>query len=732
MRSQISRLLLCTALALAAFIHFTPESTAREALGMVRGRVIGSTGEPISGIRVATRLDRDSMSEAITADDGTFAIRAYLGRRSLKWKAGLNLFGITTKTKTKIDIRTGEIELEIGHKGTEDAAASITVPIFFADLDNYTVYLCDVELTDEGDAAWVYPHFFDLMPIKLSEMIVREGNELVIELPVNVPPYPELAGSLRVVVNGGVFKKGFIKAFDDGGSPDEIAGDGVYTASFTIPKKGPFGFFIVTGSVMLPELSAVFEPGNAWPLMITTISTQEAEGHISRLTQVYSLGGTEVGLSAEWYYYSNDDDDWRLQSAREFAAAYAKHHWYSLFARSRLDKTAQPLFVCRGMKEFRAAMALGRMIERYDTGDLDGAGRKLEEARRVAPEYESISLWDARLKHARGDIAGAIDVLEDENAHASGKSTFIVLAELYREAGRASDAVDAYVDAFNASRDPYILRTLANYLYELEEYTAAQYAYDNLKRYAASLPYRFNFLLSGSFDFNKRFSRSSLTAEQLLFTGFAPPADVWMEDLFEEAYILGSLCGWKAALKENPEHELSSSEAKKYSVMLRLAGELDYAGVVASTIPGAEGALEMGLIELELAVRALKAAEIEKPSYTQEYLGHIERAKKHFGRSIMLDKEFFDGYFLRALTAYLDGNPEGALPDVERALELDPYHREARFLIARACEETGRMEQAIQHWQWFVDDCPEGALKIVAAEHLLNIKSVFDDGNLDE
>ena len=487
---------------------FAIQAAADESLGTVRGRLLDGEGAPVAGKKVAVALEKGSASGAVTAEDGTFALKAVIGRKSVKFKIGLNLFGLTSKTQQKQDIRVREVELEIG-EGRD--AASVSVPVFFASLPMYAVYLYDVIVPADGPPQLIDAGFFELDGVNLSSNIVKERDVITVEVPVRVPPYAELAAGMRVTVRGGSFGDKGLKAFDDGKKADKTRGDGVYTAVHEVSGKGPFGFYVVSADVQLPELSAAFAPGEAWPVMYTTISTSEAGGRVERVTEIYSLGGVETGLSAEWYYYCRNGRgrggfgrSMIMESEREFA----RQRWYGSFARAHLGRESAPLFVCRGMVEFRASVALRRTMERYDEGDYEGALQKLEDARTTAPDYESIPLWEGLVKYELGDLDGAIAAIGEAAGKTRDANLKTVLAELYREKGDSANAVRCYFEAFLGTKDPQILRSASHYLYEIGEYESAQKSFDSLKAMMNRSAYGYGFLMYGNWDFISRFSWS--------------------------------------------------------------------------------------------------------------------------------------------------------------------------------------------------------------------------------
>ena len=90
---------------------------------------------------------------------------------------------------------------------------------------------------------------------------------------------------------------------------------------------------------------------------------------------------------------------------------------------------------------------------------------------------------------------------------------------------------------------------------------------------------------------------------------------------------------------------------------------------------------------------------------------------------IKADEENFDAVYLSALAYFILGDYERANGFLEKSIEMTPSSQEARFMMARTLEALGRPEDAVPHWQWFVDELPDSATKIIAGEHLLNLKS---------
>ncbi len=710
------RVFIAIVFSISLFTLSAPALNAEESAGSVRGRILYESGAPASGLAVSAAPGGEAGSSSFTAEDGTYALKAVIGRKSVKFKVGLNLFGLTTKTQHKEDIRVREIELTIGEgKG----AKKISAPVFYADLPGYSVYLHDIVLPEGGGSPrYNDAGYFSVEPIRLSSRIVKDREELKIEVPVNVPPFPELAADMRVVVRGALFGDKGIKAFDNGKDSDAVRGDGIYTASTIVSSAGPFGFFLVSADVLLPELAAVYKPGEAWPVMFTSINTSEAGGRVERVTEIYSLGGIETGLSAEWYYYcgSRNRDGWAVSAYLETERQLAKSRWYSSFARSRIGEATAPLFVCRGMLEYRAARALARAMEAFDSGDYETALIRLEDARVTAPDYESIPLWEALIKYRLGDLQGAIDAITSASSKSKDSRLKVVFAELCREAGDSKNAVEAYLEAFRDVKDPQILRTAAHYMYELGDYRSAQKAFDALKSIMNESAYGYGFLMFGQWDFPVRFGSTAMRAEQYLFRDFAAPQTAWQRAMFEEAYVLGSLSGWQAS-RRAPS---SGENARKYSTMLRLAGMFDESIAAASNIGGAAQEFEIGLAYMEIAGANLQdgnerdaaliggalASAIEK--FVSIYEDNAENAVLNYNV---------------ALAHYLAGDAQSARPYCEIAVEKAPRMNSAHFLLANVCEDLGDLENAIKHWQWFADDAPEGAVKILASEHLESLKS---------
>ncbi|MEP0815023.1 MAG: hypothetical protein HRF49_10205 [bacterium] len=703
---------------IAAILLFFPRAAAAgEAVGSVRGRIVNEAGIGLTGVRISILIDGVLFSETVTDENGAYTLEAPLGRRSFQWLPGYSIFGgFKSKTQSKMDIRMTEADIVAGE--TAKPLFNGAVPVYFSDLNRYAVYLCEIVVPSEGSSYWRDPGYFSVGEVKASPSTAREGHEIVFEVPVMLPPHREMVESLRVVFSGGMFKEGRAKAFDDGKAPDRVRGDGIYTLVYKVPEKGPFGFFVVSASVLLPELSARFEPGAAWPLMFSETETSEAGGHYEKITQVYSLGGTETGLAAEWYYFLDPDDKlyWLEQSYKNAAKAYTKERWYEMFARGTLDRKSAGVFICRGMVEQGAATYLASLIRHYEAGEFELAEKKLEQAKSKAPDYESIPLWESKLCEAKGDLDGAIAALEDSKALKRDAYLGVVLAELYRKAGREREAVNAYAAAYNATNDPQVLRTLAHYLFEQGAYSSAQRAFDSLKYYAMALPYRYDFLMDGDYDFEARFRNAPSRGEKALFADFAPPGDAWQEDLFEEAFIFGSLAGWKAAEGRVREKDLKPGQLKKYSVMLRLSGDLDKAAEIAAMIPDAGGMFEQGLVALEQAMA-------EEDESAKAHL--LARAQELLENAANDDLENADYSYALALARYLSGDRSRAKAEIAHTVELDPRHQEARFLAARIYEESGELEEALKHWQWFTDEEPEGVTKILAGEKVAELKALL-------
>lgn len=702
-------------LASALFILIlAPQAIAGESNGLVRGRLLDENGAPLAGVKVASTLENGELFEAITDNDGTYALKAVIGRKSVKFKVGLNLFGLTTKTQQKEDIRVREVEIAIGD-GRNPLKTS--VPVFFANLPAYSVYLYDVVVPNSGTPYYRDAQFFTLDGVNLSTLIVKEREPITVEVPVRVPPYPELAAGMRVVIRGGLFGEKGLKAFDNGKDGDRIRGDGIYTAIHKVNSKGPFGFYLVSADVLLPELSAVFKPGEAWPVMFTSISTSEAGGRYERVTEIYSIGGVETGLSAEWYYYCNERGGKNLvfPAFLEAERLNTRNRWYGEFARAHLDRASAPLFVCRGMVEFRAAVALSRTMQHYDSGDYEMALKKLEDARKTAPDYESIPLWEALVKHAMGDVQGAIDAISEASEISNDPNLKIVFAELCREAGDSKSAVRAYLEAFRDLKDPQILRTAAHYMYELGDYASAQKAFDALKIMMNRSAYGYGFMMYGEWDFPRRFALSSMRAEQYLFREFAAPESAWQRESFEEAFIFGSLSGWKAARTSRKGAE----NARKYSAMLRIAGMYDEALAASDQIGGAAGTFELALIYLDMAGAELKKNQDANPAIVKHSL---KMAAEELMNVYADNQENAAVNYNLALALYLGGDALGALSYCESAIDTMPRWNEARFLMANIYEELGKTDDAINQWQWFADASPEGAVKILAFEHLESLK----------
>ncbi len=140
-----------------------------------------------------------------------------------------------------------------------------------------------------------------------------------------------------------------------------------------------------------------------------------------------------------------------------------------------------------------------------------------------------------------------------------------------------------------------------------------------------------------------------------------------------------------------PGPEASASRADLLDALfarLHEAGDAPEARAIAGSIralwahpdsPGAE-------LLIRQADKALKA-------------GHGETALRILTLVTRNWPDLAEGWRNRAVARYMMDDPQGALADLDRALEIEPRHFEALFLKAAILQETGHLRQALAAYE---------------------------------
>src|SRR5206468_1525336 len=81
-------------------------------------------------------------------------------------------------------------------------------------------------------------------------------------------------------------------------------------------------------------------------------------------------------------------------------------------------------------------------------------------------------------------------------------------------------------------------------------------------------------------------------------------------------------------------------------------------------------------------------------AYTQEMLNQLDQAKLNYDRAISINNHFAAAYFARGNFITKHSNPQDALADYQKSVEIDPIYAPALVSLARLYRSQTNFETA--------------------------------------
>ncbi|MCF7928042.1 MAG: tetratricopeptide repeat protein [Spirochaetales bacterium] len=97
---------------------------------------------------------------------------------------------------------------------------------------------------------------------------------------------------------------------------------------------------------------------------------------------------------------------------------------------------------------------------------------------------------------------------------------------------------------------------------------------------------------------------------------------------------------------------------------------------------------------------------------------YVNQAEKYYQRAIEISPRYLDAlYGLSVLYAFEIGDSEAAIEYARRVLANDSSHDKARFVLARSLVEEGRIEEAVDEYEYLEKNAKEKEDRIQAASN---------------